>query len=781
MHPTVRRRPQISLRPFRAAPANALRRSVYGLAFATLALLAQPVAARSGLGDPIRAAGGGQQAMPIAAPAAAKAVAPKDNPPIHFSADAVEYDESGEVGTARGNVVVSRGDHQIRADALSWDRRTGTITASGKVRIIDGDGNQLFTGAVDLTDEFDVGAINDLIVSLRAGGRLAAIRGTRAGDGKLKLERVVYTACDTEDANGCDKRPSWKILARRAVFDPERKVIRFDGARLDFFGAHLPPMPPIFIATDGRAISGLLIPDVRLSTSNGVELSETWYQKIAPNRDLSATAYVFSQVAPMLSFDYRALGVAGAYDVTGYLTRSSLIPVGSTSANQQTQVRGYFSSNGHFQLSPGWSVDYSARAVSDRTFLKRYYLSSDDTLRSTFNFAHTDDNSYFSVSGWAFQTLRSTERQGLVPVALPEIDYRRRFAGPVDTGTVEIQLNSLAISRSAGQDTQRAFASARWDLRRVGRWGDVMTLTALMRGDLYHSSANGLTSTATYQGLPGWQARGVAVAAIDFAWPFAGPLLGGTQVLTPHVQVVLTPSLRNLAVPNEDARAIELEDVNLFALGRFPGYDRVEDGTRFTYGFDWQLDRPGWRVNASLGRSYRLTERATLLPPGTGLSSTQSDFVGRTELRYGNFLKLTHRYRLDKDSLAFRRNEIDATIGTEANYLEVGYARLNRQIAAAIEDLQDSNELRATARIAFARHWSFFGGGVFDLSGQNLSNVGIAKPAQFQPLRTRLGFAFQNNCVDVAFTWRRDYITVGDAVKGSSFLLHFALRNLGVR
>ena len=59
----------------------------------------------------------------------------------------------------------------------------------------------------------------------------------------------------------------------------------------------------------------------------------------------------------------------------------------------------------------------------------------------------------------------------------------------------------------SGQDTQRAFASARGDLRRVGRWGDVMTRTALMRGDLYHSSANGLTSTATYQGLPGWQAR----------------------------------------------------------------------------------------------------------------------------------------------------------------------------------------------------------------------------------------------------------------------------------
>ena len=49
-----------------------------------------------------------------------------------------------------------------------------------------------------------------------------------------------------------------------------------------------------------------------------------------------------------------------------------------------------------------------------------------------------------------------------------------------------------------------------------------------------------------------------------------------------------------------------------------------------------------------------------------------SDFVGRTEVRYRNFLAFTHRFRIDKDSLAVRRNEIDATIGSQRNYLEVG-------------------------------------------------------------------------------------------------------------
>jgi LPS-assembly protein len=67
-----------------------------------------------------------------------------------------------------------------------------------------------------------------------------------------------------------------------------------------------------------------------------------------------------------------------------------------------------------------------------------------------------------------------------------------------------------------------------------------------------------------------------------------GPAFGGTQVLTPHVQVVAAPPTRNFAIPNEDARAIELEDVNLFALNRFPGYDRIEDGNRVTYGMEWR-------------------------------------------------------------------------------------------------------------------------------------------------------------------------------------------------
>lgn len=713
------------------------------------------------------------QVAPVDPPSAATA----EEKTFAFEADEVTYDSDGDSVTAKGNVVLRQADRSVRADRVTWTHSTGRIVAEGNIRFVDADGNQLFTERMELDDEFKAGAMQDMLLALREGGRLAAKSGQRREDGTVLLTDAAYTACAVEDDKGCARNPSWRIVSDQVVYDDSQKRVSFKGARLELFGARLLPLPGLVVTTDGRAISGLLIPDIRFSASNGVELSETYYWRLAQNRDIAITGYVYTDALPMVSGQYRALTSNGAYQVTGYATRSDQFE--NTTTSQQKDFRGYFFANGKYQLSPNWSVTGSARLASDRTFLRRYDISRDDRLRSMINVERIDPDSYLSIAGWATQTLRVGERQGLVPVALPILDYRRRISDPVLGGKIELQANSMAITRTSGQDTQRAFASARWDMRRLTGMGQEVTLTALVRGDVYHSQENDLTATAIYRGNPGWESRGVATAALDVKWPLVGSFLGGTQVLTPRFQVVASPSIANLNVPNEDARAIDLEDSNLFALNRFPGYDRIEDGVRFTYGFDWQWDAPGWRVSTTMGQSYRLTTDPTLLPDGTGLSERLSDFVGRTEIRYHDFVKVTHRFRLDKDTLAIRRNEFDATVGTSRTYGEIGYLRLNRNIAAGLEDLKDREELRVAGRVAFARYWSLFGSGVFNLTNRNedptLTSDG------FEALRTRLGVAYQDDCLELAFTWRRDFAATGDARKGNTFQFHFALRNLGFR
>ena len=81
--------------------------------------------------------------------------------------------------------------------------------------------------------------------------------------------------------------------------------------------------------------------------------------------------------------------------------------------------------------------------------------------------------------------------------------------------------------------------------------------------------------------------------------------------------------------------SVDLEDSNLFALNRFPGYDRWEDGSRVTYGA-----RLGARPAEPVDHGHHRPElshrgKPAIFPDGTGLTDRFSDIVGRTRIRYG--------------------------------------------------------------------------------------------------------------------------------------------------
>lgn len=697
---------------------------------------------------------------------------------IAFSADKLDYETATDTVTARGNVIAKREGYTLRADTIVWDRRSGRVTATGNIRSVGPEGDVAYGDSIEVTDSLRDGIIQNLLLVLNDGSRLAANSGRRLADGKLTLEGAAYTPCAVETAEGCPKEPSWQVKAVKVIYDPAKKRVRYVGARIELFGLPVIPLPGLSHPAETDAGSGFLVPNLRFSRNNGIEIEQGYYWRLAENRDLLISGHLFSDVAPMAQAQFRSWEDKGAFHVTGYATYSNRVSTSGGPAAGENVFRGYLDSVGKFQINPNWSTSASVRLATDRTFLRRYDISRDDRLRSNINLERIDANSYFSFNGWGVQTLRSGDRQGLQPVALPEIDYRLRLTDPVLGGRVQLQANSLLIGRTEGQDTQRAFAAARWDLRRLTGLGQEVNFTLLSRGDVYHSDENLSTITPIYRGEQGWQARGSAAAAVDMRWPFAGQAFGGTQILTPRVQLVAAYTSSNLDMPNEDARAVDLEDSNLFALNRFPGYDRIEDNARITYGFDWSVRGKAVAFDFNMGQSYRLSNQATIFPDGTGLTDKISDVVGRSEIRFRELVKLTHRFRLDKDNFAIRRNELDATIGTRGTYVQVGYLRLNRNIGPSLEDLSDREEVRLAGRLRLARYWSLFGSTIIDLTDQKEDVLAISDG--FDPIRHRLGLAYDDDCLSLAVTWRRDYQPTGDARRGNTFLFRLAFRNLGV-
>lgn len=715
----------------------------------------------------------GAAAQPMAAGVAAEG---PSSDVVDFSADQVVYDNEADVVQANGEVRMNRDGNYLAADQVVWDRKSGQVVARGNVVLVTPEGDKLVGDTVQLTDTLRDGVVDNLMVVLEGGARIAASRGTRV-NGITTLENAIYTPCPVTTASGCPKRPSWAITAARVIDDPKTERVRFQGGRLQLFGINVPLLPIFNVSRGKQGATGFLVPDFSYSSRNGLEVAVPYHWQIAPNRDLTVTPHVYTTVLPALSAEYRNLSSLGAFQLGGFLTYGKIDRVDPTATGpRRSSLRGYFEGNGRWQLNPEWSITASLRAATDKTVTRRYDLTSDDRLRSVINAERITADSYISIAGWAFQGLRVDDHQGRMPIALPAIDARFRM-DDVAGGKVELQANSLDILRIDGQDTQRTFASAEWDLRRLTPWGQQLTLTAYGRGDLYHTDDAESTTQLIYRGTNGWHARAIGALAADVQWPFVGPLLGGIQRLTPRVQLVLTPPTPNSDIPNEDSRSVDLEDSNLFALNRFPGYDRWEDASRITYGLDWSLDRPNLSITSTIGQSYRLTNRLTIFPQGTGLNGRMSDIVGRTRIRYGRLIDITHRYRIDKNNFAIRRNEVDLTVGTNQTYVQIGYLKLNRDIDPTIEDLRDKEELRVAARVMFARYWSVFGASVIDLTDKSEDPLSLADG--WQPVRNRLGIEYEDDCLALGVTWRRDYEQIGAFKKGSTFAIHLALKGLG--
>jgi LPS-assembly protein len=703
-------------------------------------------------------------------------IAPGDK--IGFEADELSYDDKGAIVTATGRVKLNRDAWRLSADRIDYDRTTGAVVATGNVITIDPEGNQAFGDRIELTDTLRDGVIENILLVLNDGGRLAAKEGQRS-DNIISLRRAVYSPCAVVDNQGCPHAPVWQVKALRISYNRNKHRLFYKDASLEMFG-----VPVFFLPTfshpDGLAkqVSGLLLPGIEFRRQLGLGVSLPYHWAIAPDRDATITPHIYTAENPALEISARRLFAAGPVQIDSFFTYSRLTDFASdgvTEIDRGNRFRGYLGVKGQFQHSPDWRSTFSVRLTTDDTFNRRYGLGYDDTLRSTYALERQTPTSFLSISAWAFQGLRVIDTPGEMPYVLPLIDYDWRPDAMVLGGRLHIGANTMNLVRTDGQSVQRALAYGRWDRSFLTGLGQRITGTAMLRGDVYYVTDPQKATLPAYAGQAGFSARAIPVAALDIEWPFAGPALGGTQTITPRFQLVATPSGIDNSTPNEDSRAIELESGSLFDLNRFPGYDRFESGTRISYGVQYALSRPGWALRSEIGQSVRLVGDGNEFPNGTGLSQTASDFVGRSNLKFGSLFEITHRFRVDRHSFAVRRNEIDVQIGSRDTYATIGYLKLNRNIQ--IEDLEDRAELRVGGRVAFARFWSAFGSGIIDLTTpkDNPNATGNG----FKAVRHRIGVEYEDECFRLGVSWRRDYIGDRDFRAGNTFLLTLAFKTLG--
>lgn len=137
--------------------------------------------------------------------------------PLTIEADVITYDAIQQVVTAQGNVRTSFRRYRLFADAARFDLRTGIVTASGRIRLVDPQGQELRGRALTYNTRTEEGVLEDAEGVVE---RRVYVRGSRldVAPGRFVAHESTVTTCDPA-------RPLYRITARRIEVVPNQELV----------------------------------------------------------------------------------------------------------------------------------------------------------------------------------------------------------------------------------------------------------------------------------------------------------------------------------------------------------------------------------------------------------------------------------------------------------------------------------------------------------------------------------------------------------------------------
>ena len=744
-----------------------------------------------------------------------------------LAADTLVYDNDNQTVTAVGGVQIDYGGNRLVAQRVEYNRKTKRLVASGNVQVVNADGTKVYSDHVDLTDDFADGFANALRVETVDKAYFAAESAERMGGVLTTFHNGVYTACEPcEDKP--DKAPTWRVKARKIIWNGEKKTVRFENANFEFFGFPLAYLPAFEIADPTvKRKSGFLIPSIGYNSDLGYNVKIPYYFALSPTYDLTATGTGYSKQGFLGEAEWRQRFNNGQYSIKiaginqqdpGAFIDPAGFPatnghnVNSGDVGDANRFRGMMGTQGQFAINPRWDFGWNILLQTDKNFSRTYSIQdySDVIHRSEIYLTGLNDRNYFDLRAIRFDVQENplnsdpSARAGQQPWVLPSLDYAYIPDVSVAGGQLSINMNARVIHRDSLDEgfqtpydsttptvrvpgiqgeSSRLTAEAEWKRTFTTDNGLVLTPLLALRGDAGYLNASSASLEAISQmasnlgvadDMRSSLATYMATAGLEVRWPLLFAAANSSHVFEPMAQVFVRPNeqyVGGLAVPNEDAQSLVFDATTLFEEDKFSGYDRVEGGTRANVGlrYSGSYDN-GWSTNGLFGQSYQLAGRNSFDAPDLVNVGAYSG-LQTSSSDYVGLIGLNSPNGFS-GSVSGRFDE--QTFEIRRAELKAAYSGLPVSLSAKYAFIQaqplygfteDRHEITLGASTHVAEAWRVFGTGTYDLQSSLLVKDGV-------------GFAYNDSCFTylMTFSQTRD-LTTREVSQNIGFNLSF--RTLG--
>lgn len=612
-----------------------------------------------------------------------------DAAPVDLQADRLTNNEAEGTVTASGNVMLVQAGRILRADEITYFVDQDRVIAKGYVVLNEDSGDIHTAEEVELRDEMKSGFVRELKTYLADGSRFIAKKGNRKNAQTTTMEEATYTACDPCKENP-EKAPVWQIKADEVVYHEDEHRIAYHNAWFEFYGIPV-AYTPYFSHPDGtiERKSGFLSPTFGLDSRTGFNAESSYYWAIAPDKDATIGMRAFTKQLPLMTAEWRQRWDTASLKLNGGATYSDRTDKRSN-VNYTTddEVRGHLFADGLWDINDKWRSGLKVQYASDDQYLRQYDFSSEDVLENQIYLERFSGRNYTSGRLITFQDVRIGDLQSEdQPQVLPEIISSwvgEPGSMPLIGGRWSMEGSLLGLRRPGhNQDMARMSLETGWNRRLISDLGLVTTVDGTLRGDYYAVKDRDMAFVAGNPDEDDTEHRFFPQLHVQSSYPLARDFNRFQMRVEPVASITVAPRMNNEdEIPNEDSQDVQLDTLNLFKANRFPGFDRVEDGTRVTYGM-----RTGFygyetsSVDLFLGQSHRFDDKNNPFPAGSGLNGEYSDYVGEINANYKDDYYLNYRFQLDQENFRSSRHEVEMN----ASIMEKIDLNMNYLYANALE------------------------------------------------------------------------------------------------
>ncbi len=667
-------------------------------------------------------------------------------PPINITADSITFDHNTGRVKADGGVEATQGLSIMSAPHLEYDTKRSELIAWGGVTVKRPNEKFSLDSVVVGKNMANINAEN-LSVDMGDGASIRAtkIKGTDSG---IVFEDISYTACKRDPS--CSL--TWEIRANELKRDGE--TVQYYSAWLEMWGLPIFYMP--YLSHPDPSIkhkSGFLFPSFGTSSELGAYIETPYHIAISNSESLILKPKFTSDEGINWGGEHEKKFSFGEIKTTGSYTNEDSIG----------HDRGHVFSYSKFNLDDVWRAYGNIEYATDDTYLRKYDISREAYLHNDVGIEGLSNRSYFALKLHKFQDMRSDVDDDLVPEVFPMVHFNRVFEPNSFGAYWNVKFDSSSLKYPTEEEQHKGSLNIAWTLPYITSYGLKLETKLSTRGDMYHYKNVTLPTDPDYTGTT---TRILPQGSVKAEMPFIKVSENSTQILTPTMQLVSSANDNfNDEILNTDSTGTIFDDSNVFEENRYIGLDRAETGTRINYGINWSsFGNDFGKINAFVGQTFRLNS-IDEFPENSGLESELSDYVGRLMFNPTKWLDAIYRFRMDKDTFEFERNELTLKAGSDINYVYLDYVYDQKNNETGIDD-SASEEGYIQGSIGLTNHF-----GIYVMDRYNFSNSSQTMVGG--------GLQYTDDCFNMKIGYRKEYAKDRDYQGEEKIYINFIFKTLG--